>query len=175
MIRHAFVFLGTFVAGALIALVARAAWFNPHAGHTGAPPAGGGEYAAMVTNPIAPSQAAGLGTTSAPVATPVADSHANHAAKNPAAAAKAPAADPHAGHADRPKKDQPAPPANAKQAQKTVNTVCPICGMDVDPKLQPAEYKGKLVGFGCAACPPKFKRNPDKWGPSALRNEVLED
>lgn len=168
MIRHTFVFLGTFVFGALIALVARAAWFNPHADHKGAVPAGGGEYAPMVTNPIAP---AGATTASSPVTDAVkspADPHANHAAK-------APAADPHAGHSAKSKNDKAAPAADVKKAQTTVNTVCPICGMDVDPKLQPAEYKGKLVGFGCAACPPKFKRNPDKWGPSALRNEVLED
>ena len=53
-----------------------------------------------------------------------------------------------------------------------VNTVCAICGMDVDPAVKPAVYQGKLVGFGCAACPPKFAKDPDRYGPSALRNEV---
>lgn len=65
--------------------------------------------------------------------------------------------------------------AKAPTTAKTVNTVCPICGMDVDPSLGTADYKGQKVGFGCAACPPKFKKNPDKWGPSALKNAVLED
>lgn len=53
-----------------------------------------------------------------------------------------------------------------------VNTVCAICGMDVDPDIKPAVYEGKLVGFGCAACPPKFARFADRYGPYALRNEV---
>ena len=56
-----------------------------------------------------------------------------------------------------------------------VNTACPICGMDVNPALKPATYQGKLIGFGCAACPPRFAKDPDRYGPSALRNEVLEN
>lgn len=71
------------------------------------------------------------------------------------------AANPHAGHASL-KSDGAA----------VVNTVCPICGMDVDPSLKPAEYQGKLVGFGCAACPSRFAKDPARWGPHALRNEV---
>jgi hypothetical protein len=59
-------------------------------------------------------------------------------------------------------------------AATVVNTVCAICGMDVDPDIQPATYQGKLVGFGCAACPPKFAKDPDRYGPSALRNEVTK-
>jgi hypothetical protein len=57
-------------------------------------------------------------------------------------------------------------------AAHPVNTVCPICAMDVDPDIKTAAYQGKLVGFGCAACPPKFTKDPDRYGPSALRNEV---
>ncbi len=53
-----------------------------------------------------------------------------------------------------------------------VNTVCAICGMEVDPEVKPATYQGKLVGFGCSACPPKFAKDPDRYGPHALRNEV---
>lgn len=85
------------------------------------------------------------------------------AAETPAtrpAPAVAPAADPHAGH------------ASAPAAAPTVNSVCAICGMDVDPAIKPATYQGKLVGFGCAACPAKFAREPDRYGPAALRNEV---
>jgi hypothetical protein len=59
--------------------------------------------------------------------------------------------------------------------RKTVNTLCAICGMNVDPSIPPAEYQGKLVGFGCRACPPRFAADPERWGPSALRNEVLKD
>ncbi len=69
------------------------------------------------------------------------------------------------------------PPASTPPAPETavvVNTVCAICGMDVDPDIQPANYQGKLIGFGCSACPPRFAREPDRYGPSALRNEVAK-
>jgi hypothetical protein len=62
--------------------------------------------------------------------------------------------------------------APAETAGTVVNSVCAICGMDVDPDISPAVYEGKLVGFGCAACPPKFARFADRYGPYALRNEV---
>jgi hypothetical protein len=61
-----------------------------------------------------------------------------------------------------------------EKTMTTVNRICPICGMDVDPSLPPAEYKGHKVGFGCAACPPRFAKDPDMYGPSALKNEVVE-
>ncbi len=80
------------------------------------------------------------------------------------AAPPAPAADPHAGHTMAPASEN-----------KPVNTVCAICGMDVDPSIKPAEYKGKLVGFGCRACPPRFAREPDRYGPAALENKVVEN
>lgn len=76
-------------------------------------------------------------------------------------------ADPHAGHTAA---------ATATPAAPTVvNTVCTLCGMDVDPSIKPAEYQGKLIGFGCRACPPRFAAEPDRYGPSALRNEVLDE
>ena len=73
--------------------------------------------------------------------------------------APAPAADPHAGHT---------------AAKTPVNTVCAICGMKVDPSLPTMEYQGQTIGFGCKMCPPKFKANPDKYGPSYLRNEIIK-
>ena len=147
MIRNIFIFLGTFVAGALIALVTRAAMFNPHRGHEGHP-AGGGEYSAMVSNALAPKPAS------------------NTAASSNAASAKAqPASGAHAGHGAM---------AAAPAAGTPVNTVCAICGMDVDPKLPTVEYQGKAIGFGCKMCPPKFKADPDRYGPYYLRNEVIK-
>jgi YHS domain-containing protein len=155
MTRHTLIFVSTFIGGALIALVARAALYSPHANHADHGATGAAEYAPMVSNALTP------------VSTAKNDPHAGHGKKDPnAGAAKK---DPHAGHAAK-----PAPSGNDKKAAKTVNTVCPICGMDVDPSLQPAEYKGKLVGFGCRACPPRFKKDPERWGPYALRNEVRE-
>ena len=88
----------------------------------------------------------------------------------PAAAPEAPPAtqpaDPHAGRTPA----QAEAPAEAKP----VNTVCAICGMDVDPKLPTALYQGKVIGFACKACPEKFAANPEKYGAVALANRVLE-
>jgi YHS domain-containing protein len=58
--------------------------------------------------------------------------------------------------------------------EKPVNTVCAICGMDVDPKLPTARYQGKVIGFGCKKCPAEFAAHPDKYGPAALKNQVVE-
>jgi len=126
MPRHIFIFLGTFVLGAVIALAARTATHNP----------------APTSAIAAPAVAADPHAAHTPVARP---------------------ADPHAGHS-----------AAATPASKPVNTVCAICGMDVDPKLPTLTYQGKAIGFGCKMCPPKFKAEPDKYGPYYLRNEVIK-
>lgn len=154
MTRHVFTFLGTFVAGALIALVARAALFDPNIDHTGHT-AGGGDYAPMVANTNTPTADAHTSHDAAP-ASARSDNHAAHTGSNPSEHT----------HADT------APSAASSVA--TVNTVCAICGMDVDPELPTAEYQGKTIGFGCKVCPAKFKANPDKYGPASLRNEVVK-
>ncbi len=140
MIRHIFVFLGMFAAGALIALVTRAAMFEPHA-NADAGAVGGGDYAPLVTNTLAPAQRE---------------------------AKPAPAADEHAGHG------APAAAANVTADDRPVNTVCAICGMEVDPKVPTAKYQGRTIGFGCKMCPPKFAKDPDRWGPLYLRNETAK-
>jgi hypothetical protein len=152
MTKHLFFFLAAFAIGSVVALAARSALFKPYIDHSGHPASA--EYAQMVDNSAAPA----------------ADPHAGHGkAAQPALApaatpekAPAPAADPHAGH-------------GAMKAPATVNTVCAICGMDVDTSIKPASYQGKRVGFGCRMCPPKFARDPDRYGPAALRNEVVEN
>lgn len=161
MTRHLYTFLGTFVVGALIALAARAAWFNPNGDHPGAT-AGGGDYAPMVANasPTAESHASHPPTATAASKT----DHSGHGAPGDAQANAAP---PH--NDDR--EQSASAPASATSA--TVNSVCAICGMDVDPDLPTAEYQGKTIGFGCKACPAIFKANPDKYGPAYLRNEVV--
>jgi YHS domain-containing protein len=123
MTKQILTFLATFVGGALIALVARAAMFSPN------------------DSSAQPAPSAFAASASAAAAQP--DPHANHNA--------------------------------ALQQKKPVNTVCAICGMEVDPSLPTAEYKGQTIGFGCRMCPSKFKANPDKYGPAYLRNEVLEN
>ena len=148
MTRNIFIFLGTFVVGALIALVARAAMFAPHKGHEGHP-VSGGDYAGMVSNPLTPANTDAKQADTA----------------NAAPTAKATATDPHAGHGVAP---------TAAANDKPVNTVCAICGMEVDPKLPTLEYQGKKIGFGCKLCAPKVKADPDKYGPYYLRNEVIK-
>lgn len=137
MIRSIFTFAGTFAAGALVALVVRAALYEP-AATPGAH--AGGDYAPMVSNQAsapATAQPAGHGP-------PASGVHAHH---------------------------EPDPAAAASQP---VNTVCAICGMDVDPSIPTIEYQGKTIGFGCKMCPPKFKADPDRYGPIYLRNEVIK-
>jgi YHS domain-containing protein len=109
MTRHLFIFLSTFLVGALVALGARTATHVPLASHAA--------HEAQVTD-----------------------------LKSQVPAASGP-----------------------------VNTHCAICGMAVDPKLPTLTYQGKTIGFGCKMCPPKFKAEPDKYGPYYLRNEVIKN
>lgn len=69
----------------------------------------------------------------------------------------------------------PVPAAVAPTAAAPVNTICAICAMPVDPKVPTATYQGKVIGFGCRACPPKFAAKPDLYGPAALQNRVVEE
>jgi len=150
MIRNAFIFIATFLAGALIALVARAALFEPHTGHDGLTPSGV-VYASMFTNIFSLTNTkVSQSLQHSPSAYP------HHVSQYP-----------HAGHAATASGAEPA-------ARKPVNTVCAICGMDVNPKIPTQEYQGKTIGFGCKMCPPKFTANPDRYGPSYLRNEVFQ-
>jgi YHS domain-containing protein len=89
-------------------------------------------------------------------------------AETPAPAMSAPAALPAAA---APVVAPPPAPADAKP----VNTLCPICGMTVDPAIPTATWQGKVIGFGCKACPPKFKATPEKYGPAAVQNRVVEE
>ena len=50
-----------------------------------------------------------------------------------------------------------------KPTYKTWNSVCPILGRQVNPKIKPFEYKGKSYGFCCKVCPPQFAKNPEKY------------
>jgi hypothetical protein len=69
----------------------------------------------------------------------------------------------------------PAAPAPAETANtKPVNTICSICAMPVDPKYGTAVYQGKVIGFGCPMCKPKFLAEPDKYGPHFIANKVME-
>lgn len=150
MTRNIFIFLATFVVGALAALVTRAAMFKPYSGHEGHPPPK--EYSAMVSNSLTAPSARAEDSMPQP-------DHSEHAQGG----AKAPAAD-HSAHGAE----------SESSPDKPVNTVCAICGMNVDPSVPTAKYQGKTIGFGCRMCPPKFKADPDKYGPYYLRNEKMK-
>ena len=152
MKRNIAIFIATFVAGALVAFAARTAMHQPPSvpsEHT-AP-----EQTAMVSNVH----------TTAPDNANTADVHAGH--EMSAANAKPAATPSRSGHQEH------GAPVAAAASTKPVNTVCAICGMDVNPAVPTAEYQGKKIGFGCKLCPPKFKADPDKYGPYYLRNEVI--
>jgi hypothetical protein len=150
MKTHLLFFVSAFTLGCVAALAARTAWSKP--------PAGAAE----------PSVAAAYSQRVAHAASPTSDSSAEPegraSASAPSSSTKGTSgpADPHAGHA-------------AAKPGATVNTICAICGMDVDPSIKPATYRGQLVGFGCRMCPPKFARDPDRYGPAALENKVVND
>lgn len=99
-----------------------------------------------------------------PHAVPTAPVPATHTSHDHHAAATTPA---------EPKTQNPEPKTTAASVSSPVNSVCAICGMKVDPSLPTLEYKGQRIAFGCRMCPPKFKANPDKYGPYYLRNEVM--
>lgn len=52
-----------------------------------------------------------------------------------------------------------------------VNTICPICGMAVDPNIAVQVWQGHRIGLGCAKCPAKFVAHADHYGAYALKNE----
>lgn len=143
--KSIFTFLATFVLGALIALAARTSLHDPHAGHdTAGATTTRGDYAPMVNN--SPPE-----PTTSPTSPPSPSSHSSHPTPNHTTAT----------------------PATARPGAP-VNTVCAICGMKVDPSLPTMEYQGQTIGFGCKMCPPKFQAEPDKYGPSYLRNEIIK-
>jgi len=72
----------------------------------------------------------------------------------------------HADHASHPTTNNPV-------TALPINSICSICGMDVDKELPTAQYQGKTIGFGCRKCPPLFAKDPDRYGPFYLKNEKM--
>jgi YHS domain-containing protein len=54
-------------------------------------------------------------------------------------------------------------PTDASADAIAVNKMCPITGDAIDPKGPKVMYDGKVIGFCCSDCPPKFKENPAKY------------
>ncbi len=147
--RLAILFVICFAVGAIGALIGRAALYHPYSEQAQAD----ATTSAMTSmdSPVNPAE------NTSPSAKAQSPSHVDHGDKTP--------------EPSHPSPDDAAPMTAATQAVKsTVNTVCPICGMDVDPAIESMTYQGKQVGLGCAKCPPKFKREPDRYGPAALDN-----
>jgi hypothetical protein len=73
-----------------------------------------------------------------------------------------------AGCAQRPV--APAPPQGARA--EVINTICPIGGDDFGARGAPPEltrtWRGKTIGFCCAACLPEF----DRLGPAG-KDQIL--
>jgi len=56
-----------------------------------------------------------------------------------------------------------APATQASASQKPINKFCAVdTGNEVDPTVTYL-YQGKVIGFCCADCIPKFKENPEKY------------
>ena len=151
MKRHIVIFVVTFLAGALVAFAMRTVMHEPHATAAVSAPEMRPQ-SVMVNNALKP--AVGKPSDGA--------QHARHTAVPAAAAANVSEQHDHGAT------------ETSKPASEVVNTRCAICGMPVDPSLPTGEYEGKKIGFGCRMCPPKFKADPDKYGPYYLRNEVIK-
>jgi YHS domain-containing protein len=67
--------------------------------------------------------------------------------------------------------------ASAQTSQKAANTVCPVSGDKVGDVGKPVyvEYKGQTIAFCCKSCLKKFNKNPDKYGPLALKNQSANE
>jgi YHS domain-containing protein len=59
------------------------------------------------------------------------------------------------------------PPLSATtQASATVKPINKYCAVEKDNEIDPAVtylYQGKVIGFCCEDCVPKFKANPEKY------------
>src|SRR5258708_22361103 len=66
---------------------------------------------------------------------------------------------------------------SAKTSQKAANTVCPGSGDKVGDVGKPVytQYKGQTIAFCCKDCLKKFNKNPDKYGPPALKNQSANE
>jgi YHS domain-containing protein len=70
-----------------------------------------------------------------------------------------------------------APSAPAQTSHQAVNTVCPVSGDTVGDVGKPVyvQYQGKTIAFCCKDCLKKFNKNPDKYGPLALKNQSANE
>lgn len=145
--RQVIIFAICFAIGATAALIGRSAFHKPYAEPTVAAPS---------TNPQPQSHAS-----------PTRDGHAQHGTHEATPAVQA---------EDPPRTETPAAGASPSTAStgSVVNSICPSCGMDVDTEIPPIAYGDKAIGVGCAPCIPKIKRDLERHGQAALRNEKVK-
>lgn len=180
-----------FLVGAITATAVRSALHRPYADATAAHAMAPPPATAPATATAAPDAHQGHG---AAAPSPGATGHEGHAPARPAP--QTPPTAPHSGHAAPPPAGQPAtPPAPAATPSPSpaapdrpahqhgatgsaapaagnavLNTMCPSCGMDVDPEIKPIPTSQGLVGVGCAPCVPKIMRDPERFGAAAREN-----
>jgi len=52
----------------------------------------------------------------------------------------------------------------ATPSTQPIDKMCAVERDDkVDPTVPTVTYNGKVIGFCCSDCPPKFKANPEKY------------
>ena len=62
--------------------------------------------------------------------------------------------------------ETPAAAAPTSQPAAATNTMCPVSGDAVDPKVT-AVYNGKTYAFCCADCIKSFNKDPEKYASKA--------
>lgn len=156
------IFAICFLVGAAVAIGVRAAVHKPYAEATQAHD--------MAAPPGLP----------APPASPSGDGHEGHGQPSvPAPSQSAPGPVPKAGEAKPEQgdqhKDHGTAPANAGDPNAAIgNTICPVCGMEVDAELASIPTPQGLVGIACPPCIPKIRRAPDRYGAAALTNRKAQ-
>lgn len=163
MMRSALILTMSFAVGFALCLVARAGLHHPYAA---------GAAAAGAPMGMAPAEHEGGHDHGAGAPSPVA------APPAPGAAAALPAPPP-ARAAAPARSASPSPEVGLPRLGVTTamaNTVCPVCGAEVDATLPTSIYHGRIIGFGCrpARCKEMFDADPERYGPAALANRKAE-
>jgi len=170
--RALLIFTACFVIGATAALIVRAAWHHPYA----APP--------VVQAPPAALPALQPGVAPLPPPTPGVRSPESvptipaPGTGGPLPAVGQPASTTAPGGERRLAEPAPGAPqatstsVAAAPATAPVNKICSVCGMDVDTRLGAVlSFQGSGIGVGCPPCIAKFKADPERYGPAALKNQ----
>lgn len=172
MMRSAIILTMSFAIGFALCLVVRAGLHHPY-----------GEGAGAASTPVAPGPAQHPGGQDRPggapaaLAAPPAPAAAGTTAPAPAASASAAAAA--VGRAAPARAQGGGPEVGLHRlgvATEIANTVCPVCGAEVDASLPTSLYHGRIIGFGCrpSRCKEQFDADPERFGPAALANRKAE-